>query len=385
MEQLLYIGKVGVLFALLYSIYFIFFKNTTLFQANRFYLLLIIPISFILPLINWESSIDTYYTITLPNIDVVNNTLVANSYNLYDIVSAIYLAVSFLLTIKFIYSLIRISIRISYLKKGKTTNVAPFSFFHFIHIPKELDNESKHEIITHEKVHAQEFHSLDVLVYELLKILLWWNPLVWMASYSVKCNHEFIADNIASKNSKEKYSSVLIAQLLGVNCSMLANNFNYKPLIKRRIMMMKTTKTKSLSMLKYALVIPVALVFVTVSVNQKAVANTTVSKAKLGDGDTNDKVEVMPEFKGGKKALMDYMINNIKYPKDTQKEGKVQVSFVIDEKGNVTEAKVVKSVAPALDNEALRVINAMPKWTPGKDKGKNVKVKMVLPINFQLS
>ena len=384
MEQLIYIAKVGVLFSLLYSIYFIFFKNTTFFQANRFYLLLIIPISFILPLINWENSIDTYYTITLPNIDVTNNTLTANNYNLYDIVSVVYIIISLLLIIKFIYSLTRISIRINHLKKGQIDNVAPFSFFHFIHIPEELDNESKHEIITHEKVHAREFHSLDVLAYELLKILLWWNPLVWTASYSVKCNHEFIADNIASKNSKEKYSSVLIAQLLGVNCSMLANNFNYKPLIKRRIMMMKTTKTKSLSMLKYALVIPVALIFATVSVNQKAVAKTIASKAKLGDGDIKDKVEVMPEFKGGMDAMIKYMSENINYPKETGLSGVVYIAFIVDEQGNITDATVAKSAAEPLDKEALRVVKAMPKWIPGKDKGKNVKVKMTLPVSFKM-
>ena len=76
---------------------------------------------------------------------------------------------------------------------------------------------------------------------------------------------------------------------------------------------------------------------------------------------------------------------NIKYPKETKKEGNVHVSFVIDEKGNVTDAKVVKGVSTLLDNEALRVVKAMPKWTPGQDKGKNVKVKMTLPINFKLS
>ena len=93
----------------------------------------------------------------------------------------------------------------------------------------------------------------------------------------------------------------------------------------------------------------------------------------------------MPEFKGGMDALIKYMGTNIKYPKETKKEGVVHVSFIVDEKGNVTNAEVIKKVAPELDKEALRVVKIMPKWTPGKDKGKNVKVKMTLPISFKLS
>ncbi len=380
MDQLIYIGKVGLLFTLLYLIYFLFFKNTTFFQVNRFYLLAIIPISFILPIINWGNTITTYYAITLPSVAVDNTS--STSYNPYDIISILYLAISCVLATKLLYSLTRIIIRINNLKKGEGNNIAPFSFFHFIHIPEELDNESKKEIITHEKAHASQMHSLDVLSYEVLKVIMWWNPFVWIASYSVKCNHEFIADSIASKNSKENYSSVLIAQLLGVNCSMLANNFNYKPLIKRRIMMMKTTKTKSLSMLKYALVIPVAAIFATVSINQKAVANTT--EVSTNQGDAKDNVEVMPEFKGGMDAIIKYMSENIKYPKETGLSGVVYIAFIVDEKGNVTEATVAKSAAEPLDKEALRVVKAMPKWTPGKDKGKNVKVKMTLPVSFKM-
>ncbi len=384
METLIYIGKSGALFTLFYLIYFLFFKNSTFFQVNRFYLLLIIPLSFILPLINWETAINTQYFITLPEIETNTQTnKVGQEFNSYSIFGLIYLIISSIFLMKLVYSLIKIGIKINQLKKGKINNITPFSFFNYIHIPENIEEENKQDIIIHEKVHAQQIHSLNVLSYEFLKIILWWNPTVWMASYSVKCNHEFIADNIASKYSKEKYSSVLIAQLLGVNCSMLANNFNYKPLIKRRIMMMKTTKTKSLSMLKYALIIPVATIFATVSINPKAVASTT--KIVNNQDEVYDKVEVMPEFKGGMDGLIKYMVDNVKYPKETKVEGKVFISFIIDEKGKVIDAEVLKSVNVLLDKEALRVVKAMPNWNPGKDKGKNVKVKMTLPISFQLS
>ena len=102
---------------------------------------------------------------------------------------------------------------------------------------------------------------------------------------------------------------------------------------------------------------------------------------------TFDVVEQMPEFPGGATALLDYLSKNVSYPKqafDAGIEGRVIVTFVVGKDGTIRNAKVVKSVDPALDNEALRVINAMPKWTPGRQSGKEVAVKYTVPISFHL-
>jgi TonB family protein len=98
-------------------------------------------------------------------------------------------------------------------------------------------------------------------------------------------------------------------------------------------------------------------------------------------------VEEMPSFPGGDATLRDYFIKNVVYPDDAKKagiQGKVYVSFVVDEKGVVTDVKVAKSASPSLDKEACRVITAMPKWNPGKEKGKAVKVQFTMPVNFAL-
>ena len=100
-----------------------------------------------------------------------------------------------------------------------------------------------------------------------------------------------------------------------------------------------------------------------------------------------DVVEQMPEYPGGAKALLDYLNKNVCYPQqafDAGIEGRVIVTFVVGKDGSVRSAKVVKSVDPALDNEALRVINAMPNWTPGRQNGKPVAVKYTVPISFHL-
>lgn len=97
-------------------------------------------------------------------------------------------------------------------------------------------------------------------------------------------------------------------------------------------------------------------------------------------------VESMPEFPGGMEALMRYVSGNVKYPSfalDYGIQGKVSVSFTIDTDGSVLDPKIAKGVHPSLDAEAIRVVWTMPKWNPGKQKGKPVKVKYTVPIVFR--
>lgn len=98
-------------------------------------------------------------------------------------------------------------------------------------------------------------------------------------------------------------------------------------------------------------------------------------------------VEEMPEFPGGPAEMMKYLNNNIRYPTIAQEngiEGRVIVQFVVNSDGSIVDANVVRSVDPFLDKEALRVINSMPKWKPGKQRGKSVRVKYTLPVMFRL-
>jgi len=98
-------------------------------------------------------------------------------------------------------------------------------------------------------------------------------------------------------------------------------------------------------------------------------------------------VEDMPEFPGGELALRKYIANSIKYPVIAQEngiQGKVYVTFVVDKDGGVSDARIARGVDPSLDKEALRVVNTLPKWKPGKQRGKPVRVSYTVPINFVL-
>ena len=98
-----------------------------------------------------------------------------------------------------------------------------------------------------------------------------------------------------------------------------------------------------------------------------------------------DMVEKMPSFPGGSEALKEYLKKNTRYPNpDACIQGRVGVVFVVDEKGNLSDVKVARSVEPSLDAEAVRVVKSMPRWNPGIEKGKAVKVRYTLPVTFRL-
>ena len=118
---------------------------------------------------------------------------------------------------------------------------------------------------------------------------------------------------------------------------------------------------------------------------------STASAQKTVVSQKNEKVfdivEQMPEYPGGAQALMEYLKDSIKYPEDAQKqkvEGRVLVKFVVETDGSISDVEVVKHAFPSLDTEAVRIIQGMPNWTPGKQKGQAVRVKFVAPINFSL-
>lgn len=118
---------------------------------------------------------------------------------------------------------------------------------------------------------------------------------------------------------------------------------------------------------------------------------TTVSAQKTVVAQKNQKVfdvvEQMPEYPGGIQALFEYLSQNVKYPADAENqkvEGRVIATFVVETDGSISSIEVVKPAFPSLDAEAIRVLSGMPKWTPGKQSGKEVRVKYTVPINFNL-
>lgn len=316
---------------------------------------------------------------------------------------------------------------------------SPFSFFRWVFMyPSTLEGKQLHEVMVHECTHVSGFHSLDTLFSELFSIACWFNPFAWLMKQEVRMNLEYLADEsvLSDGNARKSYQYHLLglAYRQPKDSTKIANNFNLLPL-KKRIKMMNKRRTSEIGKAKYLLFAPLAGALLMVSniesvareiggqvpevaeVQQKAdqalnadvaVANPMAkaeeakaaelakAEAKASDAtapaDTTknvvyDVTEMMPQFPGGQGVMMKYLAANIKYPASAvkaKKQGRVIVAFVIQKDGSVTNARIVKSVDPELDAEALRIVKAMPNWTPGTQDGKPVNVNYTIPVVFSL-
>ena len=116
-------------------------------------------------------------------------------------------------------------------------------------------------------------------------------------------------------------------------------------------------------------------------------ANAQKTVVSQSNQNVYDQVEQMPEFPGGMPAMIEFLQTNIKYPKDAIKQdvgGKVMVMFVVETDGSISNVRVARKVFPSLDEEAVRVVKTMPKWKPGKEKGRLVRVNYTLPVVFSI-
>ena len=143
------------------------------------------------------------------------------------------------------------------------TNISPFSFFNWIvYDPNQFSDTELDQIITHEKVHVLQYHSIDILLTQLSCIVLWFNPFVWFYNKDVKQNLEFIADQKAQRksNCKKSYQTTLLKTSMPSHQMALCNNF-YNSLVKKRIVMLHKSKSKKINLIKYAFVVPFLAIF----------------------------------------------------------------------------------------------------------------------------
>ncbi|WP_299521060.1 M56 family metallopeptidase [Winogradskyella sp.] len=133
-----------------------------------------------------------------------------------------------------------------------------FSFFNTIFLGEQIPEEEAPVVIKHELVHLREMHTLDLLFFELLRIVFWFNPLVYIYQYRIKELHEFIADaNTVKQKNKAAYYQTLLNQIFDVHNISFTNAFFKKSLIKKRIAMLQKQKSRQVALIKYALLIPI--------------------------------------------------------------------------------------------------------------------------------
>ena len=313
-------------------------------------------------------------------------------------------------------------------------DISPFSWFRYIIMSEKDWQENRREIVLHEMAHIRRCHSMDVAVCNMMIVFQWYNPAAWLLKRELQAVHEYEADEavLSAGVDATHYQMLLIRKTVGERLFSMANNLNHNSL-KKRITMMKIKRTNPVQKAKIAFVLPLAAMTVAAFASQKvenlsdkveqeseafssvsdnpvvrAVGETTrVAAVKVQEekaleeasslsmaSDTAETKsgkefpcipETFPQFPGGHIALFEYLSKNIKFPKSKENEDvkvRVVTSFTVEKDGSITDAKIVRSQGEAFDNEALRVINGMPKRNPGTQNGKAVSVKYTLPITF---
>lgn len=274
-------------------------------------------------------------------------------------------------------------------------DTAPYSFFKQIVVgTRGLGDEELRCILAHESLHVRQLHSIDILFARLMCCLAWFNPFAWLMLREVRAVHEYLADAASvGACGREDYLHLLYRQVTGIGYGHITNNFKSIN-IKNRIVMMNKTKTR-FGAWKAVAALPVMALLLMVGCKPAATEEpqqeepiyNTMDLTENADGEVFSVVEDEPEFPGGVEALYKYLAENIKYPvlaKEKGTQGRVYVTFVVEKDGSVTDAKVLRGVSEEVDAEALRVINAMPKWKPGMQQGVPVRVQYNIPIIFKL-
>tara|TARA_B100000508_G_scaffold139549_1_gene138151 strand:+ start:26425 stop:27543 length:1119 start_codon:yes stop_codon:yes gene_type:complete len=268
-----------------------------------------------------------------------------------------------------------------------------YSFFNRIFLTSEdLSNQL---VLEHEEAHLNQKHSWDLLVVNIVTTLLWFNPIIWRWKVLIRQNHEYLADesvmNGSRKQSKE-YIHLLLDRALDTNQFSLENYFSLNSLISKRITMLN--KKKKQKLWKTAVLASFMLgSTIYISACNKTVENPPPPPPPAEEVQNNnyekvyEKVDEMPEYKGGQQALYTYLGSNITYPEDCKEnkiEGTVYASFIIDKNGKLTELVIKKGIHKSMDAEVIRVLSVMGDWKPGIKDGKPVKVQMTLPIKFAM-
>ncbi|SDP91404.1 Signal transducer regulating beta-lactamase production, contains metallopeptidase domain [Mucilaginibacter sp. OK268] len=290
MEPLvMYLLKANVVMSILFLFYLLLLKNDKSFTQNRFYLLFSLVLSMFLPLLPELSSphfepiqrqittanpLNDLYT-TIGNSQIVthpvNNAYVAVNQgftrpSLMQILAGAYLLISTVLLARSIIKVLKISIMIKNTNKQFIDGIyyctfdgtAPFSFFNYLVINKELFTDSElRQIIAHENVHIRQLHSIDILFVELVHAILWINPLLLYLKRCIKLNHEYIVDHevINSGVDKKNYQLSILYNSLKTNQVYQLTNLYSSSKIKLRIKMMNLKKSPNANAYKYAFVL----------------------------------------------------------------------------------------------------------------------------------
>lgn len=414
----IYLIKSALSLSILYLSYEFLFRKEAYFRFSRYFLLLSVFLVIFLPLLPYNAvsvlsktpftlgEIVIYSQLSHFTLDevVINangqNNNFLNETSIGTILLVIYFfgvafkTIQFLFRIYQIQSLIRRSKTLStdglnfvFAEKGSPT----YSFLKWIFVDPELFDKTNDftAVVAHEKIHATEGHTYDLILAELLTVIQWFNPFAYLLKKTIQENHEYITDQevISNHQDPKSYQLLLLEHSSIIKSNSLTHNFSYS-LLERRLKMMKKSKHKlGFSLRLLAVSSALALIFFACSSPEEKAENSA-EKAIVITDQVFLVVEQMPEYVGGEQAMYKFIGEHINYPAQAKEEGiegRVIVSFIVEKDGRISTVETMRGIGGGCDEEAIRVIEEMPNWNPGKQRGKNVRVQYRMPIKFALS
>ena len=414
---LLYIARAGLYLGLFYAFYLLVMRRTTFFGLNRLLLLAGSYLCLLLPVIRLRTVTAAGIAQEVSMVGVAWERAVTSPkpFPWPEILLALYVCGAacslglYLVSARKVNGLIR---------RGKKTvledctlvllenNVRSFSWGRTVVMSRQ-DLEQNPAIFTHERMHVHYRHTLDLLLFSPIQLLFWWNPLVWIIREELRLLHEYQADEGVLQKGIDatQYQLLLVRKAVGEQRFSLASGFQHAKLKNRIAMMLKPT-TAGWMRWSYLALIPVLATFM-FACNPKKTAETPVpaeesealeslpakaiklSAEELTDAVPFAMVGVKPSFNGGSANEFSQWVNSqLKYPQtaiNDKVQGRIIMSFTVDVDGSVRDVKVLRGIRQDLDEMALKVVTASPKWEPGRNaEGEAVPVTMVFPVIFQL-
>src|SRR5690554_5326528 len=378
-------------FSLSLFVFFLFYKlvleREKMHKINRFLLLFALVFSLVIPFVNIEfatenpiiqQAIPSY---GLPEIFVGNEFVETPTlFTLENALWTIYwfgFSVFLFRFIRNLTSLLRSIHKSEKIKKDGFTLVLiqdemlPHSFWNYVFVNRnEYENNLiDDELFVHEKAHITQKHSLDILFIEVLQIVFWFHPIVYLYKKAMKLNHEFLADQKVNETFKEvvQYQKLLLQKAVG-NLVPIASNLNYSITKKRFVMMTKNqSKLMTISKVSFSLLLFGAMFFTFSAKGQEENTKTSEDKYLILDKKTEKskevspeefeiakqneeqedkvhiKVDVKPEYEGGIQAFYEYVKKNLKMPKvENDVKGNVIVAFVVEKDGSLSSFKILR-------------------------------------------
>lgn len=396
-----YLLQVNIYLVIFYAFYKLLLDKETYFMLNRIYLLSAGLLSLAIPFMKPEwfigQSANHQFKISADQLNMImaNVTVAdgqAEQFNWWQFTTALYVCGTLFFTGRLIYRLFAVKKLIS-----QTPSGTAFSFFRkkvIDHTLPDLDTISRHE-----ETHIRQYHTLDVLFFELLGILVWCNPVIYLYKTTVKNIHEYLADEEAAlfQGDKESYSMLLLSKAFGIDQSVLTNSFFTKSLIKKRIFMLNKQRSRKTAILKYGLFLPLFAVMLllssaTISTNEeiRAVAEKISAPVSLetaailnSPGFNTVKVNSTSRLKnaGEWAAFYKHVSKAIKYPaiaRDKHVQGNTIITFSVS-KGEISGISTVSPLGYGCDAQAIKAILGYADFDQVKDGKYSIKIAFRLP------